>query len=818
MRADKENDKAGLTAALGGPCASMLALLCLINASARAQNGETAAAQGPSAAPTTPSTADDLEIIVTARKREERLFDVPVSVSAVSADQLARSGANNVSQIAENLPELNIGGHTAGGDGASITIRGVGTDGTNAGIPQSVSISIDGVPVNRGRALYGSTFDLQQVEVLKGPQALYFGKNSPAGVISLESKNPADHFEATSSVSYEFNAGETIGAAAASIPLADGIGMRIATQLRNMDGYMHNDARPVETDMPAPFNLIPGTIYPRNGEREEAGRLTLTFDRGGPFKANFKLLLDHYQDDGETDTMELVYCGPGFPQNFNTLIFATHLSEPVPNCAANWHNSMGQLPTTVYDHMEHGGDNDGNPFTFLDTALPSLTMNIDLTDKLTLTSVTGDYYLSKISATNNDWTSLATVGGTEGEYFNQFSQELRLASSFDGPLNFMAGGYFERATTHWDGTIYIDDLPADPATGKYGACDDLGIENATTMSAFGQMSYKIIPTLELSGGARYTEERDTGHIGNTWSNPVVATAFPTVTIPAGNTSVNVSPEATLTWRPNHDFMAYGAYKTGFQSGGINLSQLVSASTTSATSSFREETAKGFEAGIKTEQWDGRASFQFTGYRYTYDGLQISAYVPQYQTYIVSNAAASRSWGFELESQFRPTDNLTFTVDPAFNKSRYLSFDNASCYASQTAAQGCTPEGQSLSGRPTLAAPDWVANATADYHTAINSNYVFGINASAFGSTKYYFVQTQSPHAEQGGYARFNASARISPTDEHWQVSIIGRNLTDRRIIVSGQDEPLAGSNGNPGAVLGVLERPREIELQLNYKY
>lgn len=777
-------------------------------------------AQDANVAAQAAQSLDTSDIVVTARKRAERLFDVPVAVSALGSQDLERYASSSMSKVAETTPGLNIGARTAGGAGAGISIRGVGTDGSNVGIPQSVSISIDGVQTSRGRALWGSYFDLQQVEVMKGPQALFFGKNSPAGVVALTSKGPTETLEASLGVGYEFNADEVIADAAISGPIAPGLGARVAVRVRDMKGYVYNDARQISTGMAAPYNVLPGAD-PRSGEREYAGRLTLAFDDGGPFSATFKLTGNHYKDDGAVYPLELIYCGGNFPQSFNTLLLGTPHNEPVGDCKANWRTASSDPAKAILSGYKHGLVDGGQQYSDVKTIVTSLSMNYDITENISITSTTGYYDLNSRVLMNNDWTSFATIAFTEAEKSWQFSQELRLQSDFDTPFNFMVGGYFERSNVHFDGSGILDQLPADPVTGKYQTIDKLAVERGKAYSVFAQATYDLTPELELSGGARYTHETKRGYLANTFSNASVAFVpvfFPVKTVPAFNESNNVSPEVTLTYRPNPGLMVYGAFKTGYKAGGLNLSQVVTAGLTSDAASFNKETAVGFEGGIRAKLLDNRATVQLTVYRYKYEDLQVSAYVPQLQTYVVSNAAASRNYGVEFEGSYRVNDLLTLRTSAAYNHSRFLDFPNAACYGGQTLAQGCTATGQDLTGRPTLSAPDLVATGGFDFEAPVAGSYRFGLSGDVYYSSDYYFIQTQSPFAKQGDFARFSASMRFSPEDKSWELSLIGRNLTNKKVLVSGQDTPLGGANGNPGALNGVLGRSREIMAQVNFKF
>ena len=182
--------------------------------------------------PRQPATApggDEGDILVTARQRSETLISVPVAVTAVTATQLARTGASDVIRIAQLAPQVQIA-RSASGGGASFVIRGIGSQPQEPNLDQTVAINIDGVLINRGRVAQLGMYDLQQVEILKGPQALFFGKNSPAGVISIISAAPTDTLSGYAKAGYEFEARERFVEGAVSGPLGGGFKARIAAR------------------------------------------------------------------------------------------------------------------------------------------------------------------------------------------------------------------------------------------------------------------------------------------------------------------------------------------------------------------------------------------------------------------------------------------------------------------------------------------------------------------------------------------------------------------------------------------------------------
>ena len=181
-------------------------------------------------------TADEVPdeqnvIVVTARGRAETLNDVPVVVSVVGSDQIQRTNATDLVKIAELTPTVIVGAYKSNG-GGSIAIRGISSPANQAGFEQAVSVAVDGVQTSDGRVAQLGFFDVDQVEILKGPQALFFGKNSPAGVISVRTKDPTRDFELSGRVGYEFVGDEIVSDFAVSGPLSDSFGARVAVRYR----------------------------------------------------------------------------------------------------------------------------------------------------------------------------------------------------------------------------------------------------------------------------------------------------------------------------------------------------------------------------------------------------------------------------------------------------------------------------------------------------------------------------------------------------------------------------------------------------------
>ncbi|RYD21172.1 MAG: ligand-gated channel, partial [Spirochaetia bacterium] len=177
------------------------------------------------------------DIVVTARKRQESTQDVPVSVVAISAERIQQYDLSNLERVAAQTPSFSIG-RTPSGAGATLTLRGIGSNTTSIGLEQSVAVIVDGAYYGQGRTINEGFFDLARLEILKGPQALFFGKNATAGVVSITTSDPGDKLEVIARAGYEFTAKQIYGEAIVSSPLTDTLGIRVAARAsKQFDGY-----------------------------------------------------------------------------------------------------------------------------------------------------------------------------------------------------------------------------------------------------------------------------------------------------------------------------------------------------------------------------------------------------------------------------------------------------------------------------------------------------------------------------------------------------------------------------------------------------
>ena len=579
------------------------------------------------------------DIVVQARRRDERLIDVPVAITAIGGESLSDYSVSRVSDLATLVPSL-VTGKAASGSSASIFLRGVGSTALSAGFDQSVSFVIDGLPMSRGREISLPQFDIQNVEVLKGPQALFYGKNTTGGLINVNSNNPTANFEAGAKTGYGFEGQEWYGEAYVSGPITDTLRGRFAARLSDSKGAFTNTAADT---YPA---LVPGQddwhrpSDHRGGAQSRAARLTLDWDPTSQLSVRLKAGMTSVDDGGPTDIIERI-CGGGrtTPASANGL-------PPSPNadCKIDGRSDSSALPRNVAE-ANYRYARDGEPYAEFGSEYAVVTAKWK-DDKFDVESITGYYHFDQYDL-NNVSGEAYPASFTQFADFTQYSQELRFETKFDGPINFSTGAFWARGEFEFNTDAYIIPLPLDPVTGSYVTFRRDNGFKSDSMSVFAQASWAIGDQWELSGGGRYSKEKRDSYQRSLDGHSFVAANFPGgIQLYDEYDDDNFSPEVTLRYKPAHDTTIYAAYKQGFKAGGFNVSQALTPDASVEKGRFGAETAQGFEAGLRTLALDRRLNLGITAYHYLYEDLQVQYYDPQTNSLTAGNAGKLRTMDAE----------------------------------------------------------------------------------------------------------------------------------------------------------------------------
>jgi iron complex outermembrane recepter protein len=737
------------------------------------------------------------ELIVTARKRDETAISVPVAITAVSRADLDRRGVNSIDDLAQLVPQLISG--KGGTQGGTIVLRGMsGADG-NPFSDQAVSFNIDGMQVARASVRRMGQFDLDQVEVLKGPQTLFFGKNSPGGIISMRTADPTRHFEAQVSTGYEINAHEWREEGYVSTPLTDTLGLRIAGYNSDMRGWVYNTT-------PVSSGYAPSSPWgPDTHDYDFRG--TLRWQPSADLNARLKLSYGHVSGQSELADTQFVNCPTGSPQ-----------TGGADDCKADNQVSVGEIgskfaavdprlsgPTGMYENQ----------------ALASLEVNYTPSKQIALTSVTGFY--SNVFQQLGDFTASYVpadiLASWTRDLSREFTQELRLATNFDFPVNFTTGGFYQHSYDRVEALSYYN---ADSPT--YSTHYLLG-QVGNAYSAFLQARWTIVRDLELSGGGRFSSEEKslpTVQAGRTLVDIVPAAGSPR----HGNWD-NFSPEATLTWHPTRRVTAYGSYKQGFLSGGFNAT----VATSTSNLEYNPQVTKGFEGGIKAELLDGRLYADLALYSYKTYGLQVTT-TTNGTIQELRNAGEARSRGAELNLTYRtPVRGLSLNGALAYDQGTFEQYF-ASCYRGETAPTctnrinpqtGQTALLQNLSGTQLPRAPTWAGNVGAIYERPVSETLKAMISGNLTFSDSYLTDYLGKEFARSPAYQLIDVTLGIGRRNDGWKFEVIGRNLGDAHYWTRASDNPFSGTapggaTGTRGDTIAAVSQGRQVMMRLTARF
>jgi iron complex outermembrane receptor protein len=762
------------------------------------------------------------EIVVSARKRAESILKVPVVVSAISQDRIEALGVTEVRDLPKLVPGVNLGNALLS-IGTFVSIRGVGQTTQDPGVDQSVSLNIDGLSLGNGLAFSSGLFDVGQIEVFKGPQALFYGKSSPAGVIAIRTADPTDETEVILRAGYEFEARNPTGELIVSGPVADTLKLRVAGKYSRSKGFFYNRAvaQPGGGAVVPPHSRLPRSeswVLRGTALWEPTSDLTVRFKINAVH--DWAILGENFQyascpeGPGAVPGVDIPFLGGGEDCRLDR-ISRTVALDPVA------------FPAAL---------NDGLPFLETDQQYGTLNLDYKLSDSLTLSSTTAYYRLKSKSSVNAAETTFSgpPIGVNNHFRRRQFTQELRLDSNYSGPLNFMLGAFFE------DG--YVRDHIAVLGNGARGAPPILqdGIHNLNikTYSAFGQGRWQIVPELELAAGVRYTDEKRSDDPFDVLNNRPTIIPVPVIR------SKNWAPEATLTYTPTDNLTLFAAYKKGYKSGSFSIA---TPAVAGRDNSFGDETVEGGEAGLKARVMDRQLSLNLAGYYYKYADLQQGVRtppeggLPRVQTV---NAAGAEVYGVDFDASYRPDAVPGLSVNAAvlWNHADYTTFTNAPCYGGQLVTDGCNQlfnplvnafTAQDLSGTPLVRAPRWTITAGFDYEMPVGDGYrLLFSNSNSYTSE---YVTTQAANRPgrdnyQPGFAKIDLGLTLKAPDDRWEIAAIGKNITNK--IVAGTcnissyatgttiTNPSGGTTRGPGGFdeVGCFAQPgREVLLRLTFR-
>lgn len=694
---------------------------------------QTAEEQTATAADTGPQSLG--EIVVTAQKREQKLQDVPVSITAVTGAQIEELKITDLRSIQSYVPNMAV---LNSGVNPVVFIRGFGSGPNNVAFDQEVSVYMDGVYGGRGAQFSQPFFDLERMEVLRGPQGALFGRNTAAGAISLISARPARTFGGYASAGYDFERKGFDVTGVVNVPLGDTFGARFAGKITRQDGYIRN--------------LFNGKDDPQL--RDEMARLTLRWQPSSDIDVVFKneygrhllkggvtvsgsLTQDVYDGDfGDTRYVSDNYAGAGLDEASGIKTW---------NSAINADVGLGDHTLTVIGGYSHFKT---RRFTAYDETSPDGTV---------------------AAAAGN-----AKFANGFPEDFDQWSIEARIASPLHQFFEYVAGVYWDTSNYQLHQDSYYRGIAG--LTGHQATDFD---QNSDAWSVFGQGTLNFTPALRLIAGLRYSKvKKDAVFSQSTISGAALNPIGPGR---SGNLSEDyIDPSGTIQFDLNPDVMLYATVARGSKSGGF-VSNTFNVSADGFQ--FAAERSTNYEAGIKSTFGNGLATANLSVFRLDFDDLQQSAYDPDRRTFFTRNAAKARSEGVELELQVIPTRSLSFNANLAYLDARFLDYPGAPCLAYETLAQCNSADPASLAahniaGLPLMFAPKWSGNVGFRHEADLGSLKLVTSSNAQFRS-KYIIADGYDPTwGVQDGWVKLDARIELGAADDRWSLALVGRNLTD----------------------------------------
>ena len=718
------------------------------------------------------------EIVVTARQQAETLQDVPVTIAAFNEEALDRYGVANLTDASRMVPNFQVF-EGQSGNGSNIILRGIGSSSISAAFDQAVAINIDGVVVNIGRFIHNAYMDMSQLEVLKGPQSLYFGKSATAGVMSVTTQNPGDELEAEVTLGVETEHQGQMYEAIFSTPVTDTFGVRFV-----VGGQKRDEMR---------LNLWPDVANEWRGDKSKNARATFVWTPTDRLSFNLKYAISEFENDGPVGSQEEI-CPEGSVQP--TAILGNAVILPgVDDCKLNANTSINDVLPNLRGGLPYGGES-GVPFLNQDTQFVSLRADWDLSESLVLTSVTGFADLDHVDLDIYDG-STGVFGGLHRNTYRSLSEEIRIASRFDGAFNFMAGLYFQDVEQVFEAYQYAANfgmLAPDPVTGNQYDYNKNHYTDTKTQSFFVAGYWDLSERLELTAGGRYTKDEKDGYITIPYVHAFGAGVFsaPALIPDMQKDANNFSPEVAANYYLNDDISVFVAYKEGFKAGGIDTSALPTAALNTENPDFPgflffdEETSKGFEVGMKANLLDDTMRLNATVYNFAYDDLQVQLFDSAAIQYSTFNASELTSRGAEFDLLWYPgMEGLEVRATGAWTDTEYTkTFINAT--------------GQDLKGLPAALSADFAGSFGASLDRGLSSGWRVTVSADARMNDGYSLTATLNPF-EQRSFVLLDASVILYSEDEKYSLALIGRNLGDEIIARGAGARPGACVNYNPEA-------------------
>ncbi|MBB6250126.1 TonB-dependent receptor [Nitrospirillum iridis] len=698
------------------------------------------------------------EIVITAERREQSLQTAPVAVSALGGATLKEAGVADVSDLTRSVPSVVIA--PAAGGVPQVYVRGVGTFASNAYAEQSVAVNLDGIYISRPAGANGFFYDLQRVEVLKGPQGTLYGRNASGGALNVLPETPKlGEQSATATLdigNYDLRKGD----AAVNVPLGDKAALRASGMVIDRKGYLTDGY---------------------NDDQGQAGRLQLLLEPTEDWRV--RLSGDYYHRGGKgSGQVQYPYVdtdNPWIGPSDARAVAAYYAGLP----AASAHSPLIQ-----------NAKKDG----FIDDQFWGTHAEISHDFSFATLTIIPAYREVK-----EDYLSYIPSAFRVNSESQQRSVEARLASRDSGPLTWLAGAYYfsedvdaKQDYNHWVQETVMNSKLTDE-----------------TVAAFGQLTYALTDALRLTAGGRVTHEEKS-------QDSQFGTATFSPTKPALSSRADDRIWNAATWKVGVDYdlapqsLLYANVGTGFKAGGFYAS--------AGADTFNPEHLTAYSLGLKNRFWDNRVQLNLEAFDYEYRDQQISYLAPTLTgvssfpyapSFVTQNVGRSRIRGFEIEGRWKATSSDLLTATVQYTDTRYTSFTynyfsnfgappsvgcpytNASGTASPTPVAPSAIYSVNCSGKPATNAPRWTANIGYEHEFAFADGSGLTAAADVYLSASYYTAYDYLAEQVQGGYHMTNLRLTYNAANDRWSVTGYVNNVENQAVVNTSYQPNQAFGNG-----------------------
>lgn len=725
------------------------------------------------------------EVIVTAQKREQSLQDVPVAVTAFSGERLQESGVRDFFEVSNIDPALSVG-KSQTSTATSFSIRGVFTSSQNFGLESSVGLYVDGVYRARQSAMINNLVDVASVEILRGPQGTLFGRNTPSGAVSLNSRKPDFDGEGY----LEASGGDldlfSIDGAKSITLIDDELAIRATGFYMERDGYI---------DV---LDLGDEVLEDRDRWGGRLQALWLPTD-----DLSIHLIADYSEIDE-------VCCAAG---NYVNNLQAQQLPPGAAPVFGTDNNVLAAGGTVIdqdrfFDYevassfLPTSQNEDKGLSLQVDWALPAFD----------LTSITAYREFDSYDEIDADFYDIDALIRSNDARQSQFSQELRIAGTTE-KLTYVGGlFYFEQELDLQADTIVGEDtgqLVGVPAAlfPAGGLARNVSAQDNKAYAAFGQIDYNLTDSLVLTGGLRWTREQKDMQNFFTEINPGIGFAFFPPLAPRDDVDEDIDDDqvtgtAKVSWFAREDMMFYVSYGTGYKAGGVNTDRIQQ----SLNVVFDAEESQSWEVGMKAEFPEQALRVNLALHRTETDDLQTISF--QGTGFALQNAGVAEAQGGELDLLWQPLDNTTVTLGYAYNDAEYDDFEAGDCWIGTPFHTGqpdprangdgsCDRSGGLLSGNPE--------------HTMVTSlrqDFALSSNLTAFLYGEYIWIDERmtdvnnDPLKLADDYSIINLRAGLILEDWDVQITAWGRNVGDEDYT-----NTIADAVAQPGRMIAYFNEP-----------